>query len=449
MIRNILIIPSNTDLNRGDQALVWETIRFVKDCTSQSVKISLIGSGDNEDDWIRQNNQTSKLGYPILRPILKHPGRKTSKSVDTKTHYGMLTYFLWGWQAIKDLFHTYLLLSRFCIVRKLAERMLDEDGKKTYDCFKKADAIFVKGGGFIHSYGPVSDIYLMYFLLYHINLAHALKKKVLLMPNSIGPLRNTLAKRMALKCLKKCTLLTTREHVSESFVKGLGLSPVYSPDFGFYLKPKEASFSGFLKNAGFKLDTKNVIITARPYRFSGQRNSEILYEKYTSSIASLVIYLVKNKQYGVTLFAHTLGPSTHENDVLAINDILKKIEEVKEKISVINDSSLTCQDVEKIYSYFDYLIGTRFHSVIFGLNVNVPSIAIAYGGNKGKGIMEAMGMDEFCLKIEDVTGDKMCRIFDQLEDHSDDFKNTIKEKKAIVERQRSELVNKVRNILYE
>ena len=30
-MKQILIIPGNTDLNRGDQALVWESVRLAED----------------------------------------------------------------------------------------------------------------------------------------------------------------------------------------------------------------------------------------------------------------------------------------------------------------------------------------------------------------------------------------------------------------------------------
>lgn len=73
----------------------------------------------------------------------------------------------------------------------------------------------------------------------------------------------------------------------------------------------------------------------------------------------------------------------------------------------IEDKELNCQDVEKIYSYYDFMIGTRFHSVIFSLNVGTPSIAIAYGGNKGKGIMEDLGNSDFSIDIDKLESDTL------------------------------------------
>ena len=50
--------------------------------------------------------------------------------------------------------------------------------KTTYKEFSECDAIYVKGGGFIHSYGSVIDPYQMYFLLFNILLGLRFKKDV-------------------------------------------------------------------------------------------------------------------------------------------------------------------------------------------------------------------------------------------------------------------------------
>ena len=41
----VILIPENTDLNRGDQALVWESIRLIKDI-DQNSEIILMKGGD-------------------------------------------------------------------------------------------------------------------------------------------------------------------------------------------------------------------------------------------------------------------------------------------------------------------------------------------------------------------------------------------------------------------
>ncbi len=44
----------------------------------------------------------------------------------------------------------------------------NKEKKLSIDTFKEADAIFIKGGGFVHYYGGLTSFYYAYFSLYHI-----------------------------------------------------------------------------------------------------------------------------------------------------------------------------------------------------------------------------------------------------------------------------------------
>jgi colanic acid/amylovoran biosynthesis protein len=146
--------------------------------------------------------------------------------------------------------------------------------------------------------------------------------------------------------------------------------------------------------------------------------------------------------------AHTLGPSSHEDDRIAIKDVSDALpKDLRTKTSYIEDFDLTCKDVEKIYSYYDFMVGTRFHSVIFALNVNVPSIAIAYGGNKGKGIMNVLGNDDYSIGMDTIDEASLISVFDKLENNREKYLLNLKGKKVEIQRQRDDLIIRIREIL--
>lgn len=442
-MKKVILIPSNTDLNRGDQALVWESVRLIKDVYKDDVDILLMASGsDNEERW-EQTRQTEMLGHRFLETILHHPGRNTKKTKEDSSHYSIMTLARWGGQAIVDWSKSSLLLSTLSILNKLGEGFLSNNQRRTIKEIKKADAIFVKGGGFIHSYGAVTDVYLIYYLLYQIRLALRYGKKVYVLPNSIGPLRNKFAKKMVVKTLRRCSLITLRENISLNFVKSLGVDAERYPDLGFYLKPTKNDFSKYLTSKGVNLKRKNVIITLRPYRFSGHQNPDLFYDKYKNSVVTFIEYIC-SKGYGVTFFAHTLGPSSHEDDRIALQEVFELLSDnIKSNITYIEDKELNCQDVEKIYSYYDFMIGTRFHSVIFSLNVGTPSIAIAYGGNKGKGIMEDLGNSDFSIDIDKLESDTLVTLFDNLELSKDIYLENLNTAKQEFEYKRDTLIKRI------
>ena len=312
---------------------------------------------------------------------------------------------------------------------------------------RKADAVFVKGGGFLHSYGSITDAYLMYYLTYHIRLALALGKRVIILPNSIGPLKNRIAKNIVLKCLQECALVTVRENISKKCLEDLGIESAYFPDLGFYLRPVEQEMSSYLKKHGVPIDTKKVVITLRPYRFNGSSNHHELYKNYLFGVKNLVDYLV-NYGYHVTFMAHTLGPSAHENDSVAITEVLSLLRgKTLSAVTFIEDYNLNCRDIEKIYSYYDYMVGTRFHSVIFSLNMYVPSIAISYGGNKGNGVMKDLENNEFSVDMDKIHANTLIEMFRNLEIQKKEYIENLKEKRIFIDKERLVFINKIRETL--
>ena len=139
------------------------------------------------------------------------------------------------------------------------------------------------------------------------------------------------------------------------------------------------------------------------------------------------------------LFAHTLGPSAHENDELAIKDVASKLDE-KNDYDIIKDYQLNCYDMMKLYSKCTFFIGTRFHSVIFAQNQNVPTIAISYGGNKGSGIMGDLGFSDFVINISAVNTTSLANTFEKLEQFSESYKKSLKAHKIKLQKAREAMI---------
>ena len=323
---------------------------------------------------------------------------------------------------------------------------MDKESSETFETFRHCDVIFVKGGGFIHSYGAVTDAYQMYYLLYYIFLGIRHKKNIVVLPNSIGPLKSELAARLADFALKRCCYVSVRESVSLHFMESRQCKDVpitLHSDLGYYLTASDFDGKAYLTNRGVDMTCKKVVITLRPYRFPGNNSSSELYSKYINGISDFSQFLV-SKGYQIVFFSHTLGPSAHENDAIALKEVCEKLEIVRCPYIFIEDETLNCRDVMALYSCFDCLIGTRFHSVIFAQNSLVPTIAITYGGNKGVGIMEDSGLKEFSIPMEDVTSEKLKIMFEQVEAEKDEFVNKLKTNKAIIMHSRETMVKEIR-----
>lgn len=451
MKNKILVVPGNTDLNRGDQALVWESIRLFEDLYP-NLEVYLYESGSTQKEKDLQKSQTKKRGYNFITRILLHPRVKAnSGSSDSKeVNYSKITYVKWGLVAIMDLFNTLLLISRIGVLNKLGRGLLNKEQKESLDVFPSLKALVIKGGGFLHSYGKLQDPYVMYYFLFDLMLAHRYNIKTIVLPNSIGPLKNGLAKYFVKRVLKKTSFISVREDVSYKFVdEQLGLKVHKYPDLGFFLKSSSFDSTTYLKNKGVNLDNKNILLTLRPYRFDGFKNPNKLYRDYLTEISQVVEDQIK-RGYKFTFMAHTLGPSNHENDTLALKEVLDILSpQVKEHVTYIEDYALNAQDIQKIYSNYDILIGTRFHSVIFALNEKIPCVAIAYGGNKSYGIMQDMFLGDFVIGIEKVNSKNISEMILAIESDKKEYIQKVINYHSFLEKEREKLLTDLKSTLNE
>src|SRR5690606_12214726 len=97
-----------------------------------------------------------------------------------------------------------------------------------------------------------------------------------------------------------------------------------------------------------------------------------------------------------------------------------------------------------VYSNLDFFVGTRFHSVIFSMTSCVPSIAIAYGGNKGRGIMQDFNLSEYVIHIDDVNKEDLLEMFLRLEQNKDLVIKTLQERVKTLENKRIETIELIK-----
>ena len=158
---------------------------------------------------------------------------------------------------------------------------------------------------------------------------------------------------------------------------------------------------------------------------------------------ALSIYL-SAEGYHPVLIEHTYADNEHEQDMSCINDVAALLGDSCE-YTVYSDLSLTCRRLKYVYSKFDYIVGTRFHSVIFSVASGVPAIAITYGGNKGQGIMRDIGIDNLAISIEDLNLSVLKERFEYLVRNRESVCSTISDYIAEAEADRERLINMLKD----
>ncbi len=405
-----IIIPGCDDGNRGDQALIFQTKEIAE-------RAGFVGSYSMLYA-LDASQYTNLENIDVIQPILGHPSRKFKNKDNTK--YSPSLLLKWGVVAIFDYIFSKLLLCP--ATRWIIKHTLSSAQKKTLAMFQNSDACFVKGGGFLHSYGKLTDIYQIYYFLYHIRLAQALKKPVYIFPNSYGPFLTPGVHRQIKKVLSKCNLVTSRESISQKALESVGVENKLYPDLAFSLRKEEREIPELQKIKELAGDRKLIGLTARPYRFPGSENAEQKYKDYVSSLCEMCKWLVNNGYFPV-LVEHVIAESSGESDIKCIEEISKHLK--KDEYYIFSNNAYHCRDLKTVYSKMHAVIGTRFHSVIFSLSEGVPCIAVTYGGNKGDGIMLDIDLKDYAVPISEVSFECLKGMFQKLELEYDKYKSQL------------------------
>lgn len=427
-----LVLPGCDDMNRGDQALIWETVRLARDAGFEG-QYYMMASEEH-------SRQSIQKGIGHFKHILPHPSSHFINTDNMK--YTVALKIRWGCAAVIDMIRTMPLLSP--VVRKMLVPFCSKETKESLRHFSNAKASFVKGGGFLHADGGVEESYKIFYFLYHINLALSYKQDVYIMPNSFGPFKAPFVKQMIRKTLSRCKLVTTREGISNEALRAeCGIEAMNMPDLAFYLKANRyAEIKAGLKEKGIPIGLqKCVAITVRPYRFPGESEPDFLYQKYIGAVAVFTQWLSNNGYFPVFV-EHVSDFLSHEDDMTAIKAVTKILTK-ETHYGVFSNSHYNCEEMKAVYSCFDFTVGTRFHSVIFSLSENVPSIAITYGGNKGQGIMKDLGLQQYAIDMKNVDGDTLVSCFKALAGNEELIKKELLEAHKLLDNKRTILIQNI------
>lgn len=437
-----VIVPGVTDLNKGDQALVWESHRLVKD-TNLFDDIYILTNGDTPEEAADLCGQSQKRGFGFINNILKHPrrGRHKTNEVTKESFFSLLSLLSF---AFYDLVRNYILLL-VCNNNKLTRLLFSRSTHESIKQFKNCDVFFVKGGGFIHAYGEKTAPYLMWYFLFYIRLAKKLKKKVVFLPNSFGPFKGFTVKYQVKKVLSKVDLLYARENISAQALGALLEREIpVRMDLGFFLQvSNDVSIENIIDKYDLCPEDRLVGVTIRPWRFPGKHNPEHLYKNYLYAIECMINQAI-SLNYKIVFCNQSIGPNEHEDDRNAIKAIFEKINHPH--LIWINEN-LTCEELKLLYSKFDLFVGTRFHSVIFSMTSLVPSIAIAYGGNKGEGIMGDFNLQEYVIKIEEITSDKLLQTFKHVISNNELVKDKLTGNVSKIEFSRNKMIDEIKHVV--
>ncbi|QTL96944.1 hypothetical protein GM661_02610 [Iocasia frigidifontis] len=256
---------------------------------------------------------------------------------------------------------------------------------------------------------------------------------------SIGPLSTEYGKLLTKSILKQATIKTVRDKKSLALIKKLGInnSDVHLlPDPVVGIKANKIDKS---------IKRKYIGVSVRSLAYKGD---EELNKRYEKSILKIVQYFLGYLDFEVVFIPHCTYEfgGDEQNDIIISKRILEQLTN-KDRASVLSkEKARSIPDVLNVYSKCAFSISTRLHSNIFAAITSTPMISINYNP-KVKGFIEWLGLQDYCLELNDVDYSNLKEKVENLIGKIDIEREIIKNKILEGKEETDEYINLVVDIL--
>jgi colanic acid/amylovoran biosynthesis protein len=272
----------------------------------------------------------------------------------------------------------------------------------------EADMQVCVGGGYLRAKNDSVSTIMLLLLFHQIWLAKVLGKPVCLYAQSFGPYPRRIQMRIASAGLRWADLILVREAKSKALLTSMGLAGErvkQVPDSAFMFEPRHSFDPRPLLGMGAPGE-QVVGITVRAWLPGAQQRA------YERAIAEFIDRASRRSNLRVVVIAQVTAADQNDDDRV----VGRRIQALLEPRSnvVFLDQRFSHHEIKSVFANLNFLVGTRFHSVIFALTAGVPALAVEYE-HKTSGIMQDLGLERWVLPIEDVTADNLTLLFDELE----------------------------------
>jgi len=380
--KRIIISHVYSSDNKGDAALTSVLIRDLKrkfkDATIIILKLDAVAAGGHFEGIPEHPSFMSYALNKYQNPVAKL----------AYTTYMIIATLLWAtWYRLAEA-HLYLPKH----LREIAA------------LYQEADLIVPVGGGYIRSRKGLMHRFNIPLLLHPLLLGYLLGKPTVLYAQSVGPFQNRFEEALVAFALKRMTLIMLREDTSVALLAKIGVvtNVTRAVDSGFLLSSRKKI--AIRKEYHIPPESLLVGVTVRDW-LEGEAQ-----QQYELAVAQALDNIIETSHAHVIFIPQVTANKGDDDRVVSrrVRDFMHHIDAT----TLVSDSP-DHHRIKALYDNLDILLGTRFHSVIFSLTSHVPVLAIEYE-HKTSGIMRDLGLEDWVIKIEDVTAPRLTELLQKL-----------------------------------
>lgn len=304
----------------------------------------------------------------------------------------------------------------------------------------ESDLVFALSGG-----DSFSDIYGISRFIY-VGLPQLLillaGKRLICLPQTIGPFRSPLVRAVAKYILGRCEVIYSRDQTSLDATRRL-LNRSDSDDrlrFCYDLafdvdpvRPQRLEIEGLPKwtsnsppLVGFNISG---LLLAGGYT---QKNMFQFQVDYETLVTRMIEFLVEEKSATVLLVPHVFGPSGDlESDPGACEAIFNKLRPKYEGRIGIARGSYRYDEIKYLIGMSDFFVGARMHACIGAISQHIPTVSIAYS-DKFAGVMQAIGAGDLVVDPRRMNLEEMIATLGHAYDRRESVRSQLEKRMPVV-----------------
>lgn len=242
--------------------------------------------------------------------------------------------------------------------------------------------------------------------IFLLEIARILHKKIAYYGRSIGPFptetkSEQLFKKISINLLKCFSFISIRDKKSEKLANSLNLKYTPTVDSAFLDSPKvelPIDIQCHLAVKKYIVFVPNLLIWH--YKYKGCVTKETILSFYSSLLKCI---FTKYPFFNIIMLPQTFNYGSYEGDDIHFFKELKNFTN-DERIIIIPDRYSS--DIQQtIISNAEFVVGARYHSIVFSINNNVPFVALSYE-HKIEGLLETLNKKDRMIDITKTFGNK-------------------------------------------
>ena len=247
--------------------------------------------------------------------------------------------------------------------------------------------------------------------------------KLLFVSVGAGPIYSSLGRHLVRSALSLADFRSYRDEPSMKYVEGIGLCAKHDrvyPDLVFSL-PKSV-----MPHDEDRERRKRVVglgLMEYAGRYSVANPSGEIYTAYLECLVIFVEWLLVNN-YDIRLL---IGDACDTPVIEEFESLLNRRLELFDEKRVINEPTLSVEQLLSQIAATDIVVATRFHNVLLALLLNKPVISISFH-HKCASLMSEMGLSDYCHDINHMNADRLIEQFQDVERNAEKLKPVIRQK---------------------